>query len=307
MTTFAWGIDLGGTKIEGTVLRIDSLEEQRYEILARLRRPTPQAAGYQAILKEISCLVEELETVTGLSAKRVGVGTPGVLEPSTGLLKNSNTQCLNGMPFEQDLEAELRLPVVTANDANCFAFAEAVLGAARGAKCVFGVILGTGTGGGLVLDGRPRVGLQGIAGEWGHNVLDPGGPPCYCGKSGCIETILAGPALERFYQGRTGSTRSLREIASRAASGEDPAAQETLERLVRYFGQALAQVINIVDPDCIVLGGGVSNIARLYDEGRKAVANCVFNHHLATPIVRHELGDSAGVLGAAMLTVQTPA
>ena len=223
------------------------------------------------------------------------------------LVKNSNTTCLNGQPFHTDLANAVGRPIAFANDANCFALAEATWGAARGARVAFGVILGTGVGGGVVMTndaGIPRAwnGAQGIAGEWGHVVLDPErGPACYCGRRGCIETYLSGPSIEGEYARRAGVARTLADIAARARGEDDAVARELLDERIEVFGRALATVIDILDPDVIVLGGGVSNLDALYDEGQRAVARWIFNDDLATKLVKHALGDSAGVLGAALL------
>ncbi|TMB09735.1 MAG: ROK family protein, partial [Deltaproteobacteria bacterium] len=219
-----------------------------------------------------------------------------------GTLKNSNTTCLNGRPVHADLERRLGLPVRLENDADCFALAEARDGAAVGRALVFGVILGTGVGGGLVIDGRVRAGPQHIAGEWGHHTIDPAGPECYCGQRGCVETLLSGPALEAAYRAAGGSTAPAAEIAARAAAGEATAAA-VVQRYLDWFGRALANVIDILDPDVVVVGGGLSNLDVLYTQGRDAVARYVFNDELTTPIVANRLGDSAGVIGAALLTV----
>lgn len=283
------GIDLGGTKTEGIVMAADGA------ILARERRPTPAAAGYDAILANIADLVAQLERQAGKPC-RVGIGTPGALS-QTGLLKNSNTVCLNGRPLLRDLERTLARPVRLANDANCFALSEAQDGAAHGYGVVFGVIMGTGVGGGVVFHGRLHEGPQRIAGEWGHNVLELDGPPCYCGRRGCVETLISGPGLARDF----GRDATPTDIVARAAAGE-PQAQATLARFMDRFGRALATVVNILDPDCIVLGGGLSNIADLYTDGRAAVARHVFNNEaFATPIVPNVHGDSSGVRGAAQL------
>ena len=249
----------------------------------------------------------------------IGVGMPGSVtsrradgtRSDVPLVKNSNTTCLNGRPFRSDLARAIgRSDVAFANDANCFALAEAVWGAARGARVSFGVILGTGVGGGVVVrdaydpTGRARAwdGKQSIAGEWGHVVLDPtNGPPCYCGRRGCIETYLAGPAIEAEYKARSKTALRLLEIAELAKEGDRVASTLLAER-GDMFGRALSVVIDILDPDVIVLGGGVSNLAVLYDEGVRAVAKWVFNDEVTTRIVKNELGDSAGVLGAALLT-----
>jgi fructokinase len=293
-----WGIDLGGTKIEGVIM--DSTRPG--EALYRLRRETGAALGYEHILSQIEGVISDLETASGFSRpSKIGIGTPGAIEPSTGLLKNSNTTCLNGRPIAQDLERLAGAQIFMANDANCFALAEAVIGAGAGASVVFGVILGTGAGGGVVVNGRVLPGLHGIAGEWGHNPLRGEAHPCYCGRSGCIEGVLAGPSLERFYREQGGEAVRLPEISLRAQAGE-PLALQTLERLREKFAESIAAVINILDPDAIIIGGGVGNMALLYeDETRQAVLKHVFNKELRTRILKPTLGDSAGVFGAALL------
>ncbi|MFA6107402.1 MAG: ROK family protein [Candidatus Latescibacterota bacterium] len=297
MAELCWGIDLGGTKMEGVVLA--SAEEP--EPLCRIRVPTEAEGGYQHVLSRIRHLVERLQAEVKAAPVRIGFGTPGILDPTSQTLKNSSTLCYKGQPLKKDLERLLGVPVVLANDANCFALAEARLGAGRGAETVFGIIMGTGVGGGVVVDGRALYGCQGIAGEWGHNVLDESGPECYCGRRGCVETFLCGPALERYYQERSGQARPLREIALRHGRGSDPYAEATIERLLAYFGRALAVVINLLDPHVVVLGGGVSNVDLLYTAGVEETARHVFNDRLETRVVRNALGDSAGVFGAAML------
>jgi predicted NBD/HSP70 family sugar kinase len=246
-----------------------------------------------------------LQAETGFSPEAVGVGTPGTLDPDSQTLKNSNTLCLNGMPFRRDLEARLDIPVKVANDANCFALAEARLGAAKahvpGAEVVFGVIMGTGVGGGLVVHNKVINGRQGNGGEWGHNFLHESGGPCYCGKVGCVEMVLAGPALERYYAIQSGVALKLPEIVERYQQGGDPHAKATIRRMINFFGQAISVVINIVDPDAIVIGGGVGNIDLLYTEGVEVVKKHVFNDRLDTVFLKPLLGDSAGVFGAAML------
>jgi fructokinase len=282
------GIDLGGTKTEAVVVRLRGAETP--EILARRRVPTGREEGYEHVLATAAELVADVARDACLGElPKIGCGMPGGVT-AAGTIKNSNTTCLNGRPFRKDLIARVGHPIVFANDANCFALAEATFGAARGAEVAFGVIMGTGVGGGLVLRGRAWDGAQGIAGEWGHVVLEPiDGPPCYCGKRGCVETFLSGPAIERAYAAKTGTERALVDIGTL-----DDA---TLDR----FGRALATVIDIVDPDVVVLGGGVSNLSILYEKGVAAVARWVFNDELRTRIVKHEIGDSAGVFGAALL------
>lgn len=296
-----FGIDLGGTKIEGVVL--ESRSNPR--VICRLRIPTESAKGYPHILGQITKMVHMLQEESGISPESLGIGHPGTLDPNTGVIKNANTTVLNGKAFDKDLEASLGIPVRLANDANCFAVAEALMGAVPEvlpqAQAVFGVILGTGVGGGWVLNGKVRNGRQGIAGEWGHNFLDESGGPCYCGHSGCVENVISGPALEKYYEGLTGQKRPLREIVARSESAEDPAARQTMDRLIHFFGKAMAVVINIMDPDAVVLGGGVGNIDRLYTDGPAEVQKHLFNHRIDTVFLRPKLGDSAGVFGAAML------
>jgi len=288
------GIDLGGTKIEGVVL------DERLVPLERVRVATERERGYAHIVGRVVEVVAALRPHAP-DATLVGIGTPGSLSARDGTLKNSNTTCLNGRPLRADLEARLGMPVHLENDANCFALAEARGGAGRGHDMVFGVILGTGVGGGIVHRGRLWPGPQHIAGEWGHHRLEPDGPECYCGQRGCVETMLAGPALETAYRETRGEPASAVEIARRATAGE-AAALAVMTNYLHRFGRALANVLTILDPDVVVLGGGLSNMEALYTTGRDAVARYVFNDELRTPIVRHRLGDSAGVIGAALLT-----
>ena len=287
------GIDLGGTKIEGVVLGDDG------RIVERRRVPTGRERGYDHVLDRVGSLVRELLPLVP-GCRTIGIGTPGATSRG-GLMKNSNTTCLNGRPVHADLEARIGLPIRMENDANCFALAEAVAGAGRGHELVFGVILGTGVGGGIVFRGELWSGPQHIAGEWGHHAIDPVGPACYCGQRGCVETLLSGPALEAAYRDAGGAApASASAIATRATAG-DAVATRVVDAWLGHFGRALANLIAILDPSVVVLGGGLSNLDLLYDRGRDAVARCIFNDELATPIVRHELGDSAGVIGAALL------
>jgi predicted NBD/HSP70 family sugar kinase len=298
---YLWGIDLGGTKIEGIVLE----KSEPLRILARHRIPTEAQMGYDHIIDQVENLLGELSRLTGLKPRRLGIGHPGTLDPQTGLVKNANTTALIGRPFDRDLQRRLGIPVRLSNDANCFAVAEARLGAVPEvlpqAEVVFGVILGTGVGGGIVVRGKVLHGRQGIAGEWGHNFLDEAGGPCYCGKVGCVETLLSGPALERFYRQKSGQHRHLPDIAARSSNHMDTVATETIERLIHYFGKAIAVVINILDPDVIVLGGGVGNIERLYTDGVQEASKHLFNPRIDTLFIKPKLGDSAGVFGAALL------
>ncbi|MEM6318387.1 MAG: ROK family protein [Bacteroidota bacterium] len=296
-----WGIDLGGTKIEGVVLE----DRDSPNVLKRIRVPTEREKGYEHVLNQISKVIEVLSVEVGIRPQKIGIGHPGTLEPSSQLIKNSNTVVLNGMPLQQDLENALNVPVVLANDANCFAIAETQMGAVRehvpNAEVVFGVILGTGVGGGVVINGKVRSGKQGIAGEWGHNFLDESGGACYCGNTGCNETIFSGIALERYYHSVTGKEMKLPKIVDLHKAGKDEAATLTVQRLLNFFGKAMSNVINILDPDAVVLGGGVGNIDLLYTEGLEVVKKHIFNHRLETPFLKPKLGDSAGVFGAAFL------
>lgn len=296
-----WGIDLGGTKMEGVILK----NRSEPEIVHRLRIPTEAHKGYEHIIGQVATLIDMLSRESGLKPERAGIGHPGTLDPNTGMIKNANTTALNGKPFNVDLENKLGFPVRLANDANCFAVAEALLGGVPkvlpNAEVVFGVILGTGVGGGWVVQGKVINGRQGICGEWGHNFLDESGGPCYCGRIGCVETVFSGPALEKYYQSLTLRHLPLREIADRAEAGDDEAAVQTVDRLIHFFGKAIAVVINIMDPDAIVLGGGVGNIERLYTDGKAEALKYLFNPRIDTVFLKPELGDSAGVFGAALL------
>ena len=297
-----WGFDLGGTKIEGVILKS---KDEPNNIIARMRVPTEKTKGYDHIIGQIGLLVKNLKEATGLTPTRIGLGTPGALDPITQTHKNSNTTAINGMPFKRDLEKALGISFEMANDANCFAIAEARMGVVQDvmpdARMVFGVIMGTGVGGGLVVRGKVLNGKQGIAGEWGHNFLDESGGKCYCGKVGCVETVISGPATERYYSSISGQHLHLQDIARKAASGEDHHAVATIDRLVHFFGKAIAVVVNIVDPDLIVIGGGVGNIDRLYTDGVEELRKHVFNTRVDTIFMKPQLGDSAGVFGAALL------
>ncbi len=280
------GIDLGGTKIEALALDASGRE------VFRKRVPTPPD-DYQAAIRAVLSLVAEIGDGT------VGIGMPGALSQVTGLVKNSNSTCLIGRPFKQDLERALGREVRIENDANCFALSEAVDGAGKGARVVFGVILGTGVGGGVVVDGKIIRGANAIAGEWGHNPLpaptaaDLPHPTCYCGRTGCIESYLSGPALSRDHENATGERRSPEEIVSLG--------DQALERYAERLARALAAVINVLDPDVIVLGGGMSNAAGLYTAVPRLWGRYVFSDHVATRLARPVHGDSGGVRGAAWL------
>lgn len=292
------GIDLGGTKIEGIVLAADGSEQQR-------RRIAAPRGSYDDTVRAVAGLVAALEAGTR-ERGTVGVGIPGAVAPATGLIKNANSTWLIGRPLAEDLSRALARPVRLANDANCFALSEASDGAAAGAAVVFGVIIGTGTGGGVVVNGRVIAGANAIAGEWGHNPLpapeddERPGPACYCGRSGCIETFLSGPALSREYVASGGEEVSALEIGARAAAGESRAGA-TLARYEARFARAIASIINVLDPDVIVLGGGVSNIERLYANVPALWSPLVFSDRVITRLVRNRHGDSSGVRGAAWL------
>ena len=279
------GVDLGGTKIEAIVLA-------NGRETFRKRMPTPRG-DYEATLAAVAALAREAGPGT------VGVGIPGALSLVSGLVKNANSTWLIGRPLKEDLERALERPVRVANDANCFALSEAIDGAGKGARAVFGVILGTGVGGGIVIDGKALVGCNAIAGEWGHNPLPLPGPmdlplpACYCGRAGCIETYLSGAALEREHAALTGQIRSAKDIALMDT--------DALGRYAERLARALAGVINVLDPDVIVLGGGLSNIERLYTDVPRLWQRYVFSDHVATRLVRHVHGDSSGVRGAAWL------
>ena len=302
-THLLWGIDLGGTKIEGVVIKPGNPPE----ILLRKRIPTEASKGYRHIVERIKVLIDLIADELHARPQIVGIGTPGSLDPADGVMKNSNSTNLNGQPLKKDLEALLGLPVKMANDANCFALAETRMGIVPDlmpdAQVVFGVIMGTGVGGGIVVNNKVINGRHGIAGEWGHNFLDESGGKCYCGKSGCVETILAGPSLERYYYEHSGKKSRLQEILVSHKNGTDPIASKTVERLINYFGLGLSNVINILDPDIIVIGGGVGNIDLLYEAGPSAIKKYVFdtNKRFHTTIAKPKLGDSAGVFGAAFL------
>lgn len=295
------GVDLGGTKIEAVVLR--ARDDGAFDELDRARCDTLASEGYERVLDQCATLVERLENKHTNSSLPVGVAMPGGVRRSDGTIKNANAICLNGRPFRQDLCRRLRRDVRFDNDANCFALAEALLGAGRPYRdgVLFGVIVGTGVGGGLIVHGRPWSGLHGIAGEWGHHPVHTGptARECYCGQRGCLEAYASGPALERHYFALRGERRGSREII--ALRGHDAAAEECVQSLLHAFARAIATLVDIVDPSCIVLGGGLSNVDCLYDEGVALARSMVFNDEWLTPVVRNELGDAAGVFGAAML------
>ncbi len=285
------GIDLGGTKIEGI------LTDENYKTITRKRIPTNQDEGYNSILESIKNLIQELVKESNNKVS-IGVCTPGALSLSSGLIKNSNTQCLIGKDLQNDLKNILHYNVSIENDANCFALAEAKLGAGRNSNLVFGIIMGTGVGGGIIIDGKIHHGRTNIAGEWGHHCLHPEGNICYCGNKGCVETYISGPALEKKWSQLTSQNQSLPEIIKNL---DNPNFLNWKKSFLDDFGLSLANVIDILDPDMIVLGGGVSNIDFLYSEGKNSIYEKVFSDIVDTPITKNELGDSAGVFGACML------
>jgi fructokinase len=293
-----WGIDLGGTKIEGVIL--DPAQGPQKPV-ARLRVETEAEKGHEHIYRQIHRVCQMLSEKSGRPIpRRVGMGTPGVADPTTGRLKNSNSQCLNGRRLEEEIENLTGIDFVLANDANLLALAEATFGCAKGYPTVFGVILGTGVGGGIIANGRILEGRHGIAGEWGQVILDPNEQESVYGTRGTIEAILCGPGLESFYEQQTGHRRKLKDIAATTAS--DPAAQATIERATDYLAQALSIVIDILDPHAIVLGGGVGNIDAFYtDAMREKIRQRIFNATFEAALLKPTLGDSAGVFGAAML------
>jgi predicted NBD/HSP70 family sugar kinase len=302
MENLLWGIDLGGTKIECAVLD----KNDPTIVVIRERIDTESAKGYDHILHQIKVLVDRVIEKLGIQPTQIGFATPGVMNPRTLTMKNCNTTCLNGKYLARDLEEILGVEVKLANDANSFALAETLLGAVKdinaNAESAFGVIMGTGVGGGLVVHGKIVNGLHGIGGEWGHNILEEGGTPCYCGKAGCVENVISGPALEQFYEQKSGQKLKLKEILRLAEAKEDQHAEETIDRLLEYFGRAISTLINVIDPEVILIGGGVGNIDLLYTEGYERIKKYIFNSgEVHTKIVKPKLGDSAGVFGAAML------
>lgn len=297
--TKRWGIDLGGTKTECVVL------DAEMNVITRKRIGTESEKGYHHILGQIKKLVDEVTAGIGEAPTRIGFATPGASEPDSGLMKNCNTVCMNDQPMHADLERTLGLPVKLANDANCFALAEALMGAGKKyphAEVVFGVIMGTGVGGGLVVHGKIINGRHGIAGEWGHNILEENGEPCYCGKSGCVEKVISGTGLEHYYHKISNNKIRLKEIVQHYNNGTDAHATATIERLLEFYGRGISTLINVIDPDLIVIGGGVGNIDVLYTEGYERIKKYIFNKgRVTTPVLKPVLGDSAGVFGAALL------
>ncbi|MDC7676288.1 ROK family protein [Asticcacaulis machinosus] len=291
------GLDFGGTKIEAAAL------DEAGNYLLRIRKPNP--GNYDDALEAVCDLVAYVERETGQTGT-VGIGTPGSISPTTGLMRNSNSLYLNGRPFREDLTTAMGREVRLANDANCFALSEAVDGAGAGATVCFGVILGTGCGGGVVIDGKLVEGANGIAGEWGHNPLpwpeasETPGPKCYCGKRNCLEQWISGTGLQRDYQAQTGTVLSAEEIINRARLGE-AVANDAFNRLINRIGRAIATVCNMIDPDAIVIGGGLSNVPEIFERIPTIISENVFADSWSAKIVQAKWGDASGVRGAARL------
>ena len=285
------GIDLGGTKIEAIII------DDQFQVIDRKRIPTLRDEGYDAIINRIIDLSKEMISIGDIDGP-IGICTPGTIEATTGLLKNSNTVCLIGKPIQQDMEDALGTPVLMENDANCFALAEATIGSAKKYDVVFGVILGTGCGAGIIMNKKIHRGPNAIAGEWGHHTLYPGGRPCYCGNQGCTESYISGTALESEWKELTGEFATVTDVIDNKLYEAHP---EWKENFMMNFGRALSNVIDILDPDAIVMGGGLSKVDLLYTEGMQAVYKESFSEVVRTPIIKNKLGDSGGVFGAAMI------
>ena len=285
------GIDLGGTKIEAIII------DDQFQVIDRKRIPTLRDEGYDAIINRIIDLSKEMIGIGDIDGP-IGICTPGTIEATTGLLKNSNTVCLIGKPIQKDMEDALGIPVLMENDANCFALAEATIGAAKKYDVVFGVILGTGCGAGIVMNKKIHRGANAIAGEWGHHTLYPDGRSCYCGNQGCTESYISGTALESEWKELTGEFATVTDVIDNKMYEPHP---EWKENFMMNFGRALSNVIDILDPDAIVMGGGLSKVDLLYTEGMQAVYKESFSEVVRTPIIKNKLGDSGGVFGAAMI------
>ena len=285
------GIDIGGTKIEAILIN------EQFQVIERKRVSTNRGEGYDVIIDQISKLASELKEFGNINSS-VGICVPGKIDIQKGALKNSSIACLVDQPLQSDIEAALSLPILMENDANCFALAEAILGSAKDYRLVFGVVLGTGCGAGVVINKNIHRGPNHISGEWGHHVLYPNGRSCYCGNKGCAESYISGTALEKEWKALTGEFQRVTDIINSKAYLTHP---EWKNNFITNFGKALANVIDILDPDAIVLGGGLSKVEALYTEGRDAIADVVFSNGMVTPIIKNKLGASAGVFGAAIL------
>lgn len=291
------GIDLGGSKIEAVLIAPDD------RVVLRNRIPTPRNREYTAIVDAVCAMIEDAARhVPNGQPCTLGLGIPGSINPATGLVHNANTTCLIGKPLQQDLERSLGRAIGIENDANCFTLAECRQGAGQGYGLVFGIIMGTGCGGGIYCNGSIVMGRNAIAGEWGHISIDPNGAECYCGKRGCVETTISGGGVEKKFLERCGRPLSMREITQRYRQN-DPACVQIFTDFLDDFGRALGGLISILDPDAIVLGGGLSLIDELYTLGAEKTRHYAFHHNIQTPILQNLLGDSAGVFGAAWIGV----
>jgi fructokinase len=301
MTSYQIGIDLGGTKTEAVLLDPSGSELFRKRQATPRQMPDPDI--YAAIIEAVSSLIEETAgEVPAGKPYTIGIGIPGILDAETLKIQNANTTSLIGRPFKTELEQRLGRPVAMENDANCFTLAECIRGSGRGRRIVVGVIMGTGCGGGICIDGRIHNGRHGIAGEWGHFSVDPKGTDCFCGNRGCVETLISGTGVERSHKARCGQTLSMKAIAQ-GFRRSDPECVETFTRFLDDFGRCLGGVVSFLDPDAVVLGGGLSNIDELYTLGRERMQAYAFHPLATTPILKHQLGDSAGVYGAAWIGV----
>lgn len=295
MNRYRIGIDLGGTKIESVLL------SPKKEVLYRERVLTPVGNRYQSILNAVYDRIQAMAGKVPINNDfSVGIGIPGAVNRETGLVHNANTTCLIGKPFQSDLEALCNQPVAVENDANCFTLIEAAEGAGKGYEMVFGVIMGTGCGGGICINGKIWNGSNGIAGEWGHFSIDPRGRLCYCGNIGCVETKISGSGVEKTYLEKYGSSLRMKEIVT-GYRQKDEFCKDVFSQFLDDFGRALGGLVSVLDPDVVVIGGGLSHIDEIYTEGVEQVKKYAFHSQLRTPFVKNRLGDSSGVLGAALL------
>ena len=293
--TYRIGIDLGGTKIESAVLDLDN------NVLFRERVATQSHLGPEHILNQIDNIYNMASESIKNESHTLGIAAPGSLSKKTQLLRNSNTLCLNGLPLKLKIEEKLGKKIAIENDANCFSLAEASLGAGKEYSCVFGIIMGTGCGGGFVFNKKLRTGPQHLSGEWGHSTIDLSGPDCYCKKKGCIETYISGSGLEKIISKELGDKTSSADFLNKDNFNEKE--QRVINNFYRYFGIAVSNVINVIDPDVIIIGGGLSNHDGLYSKGKREVYKNIFSNEQSTPIIKNILGDSAGVIGAAIIVI----